>query len=123
MDLDAYQKEHYPLTLYREPNVDYHQLHTSMTPLMIARRCHATEVVQYLERISRPSKRLSLEERADAAGVPHDRLKVIPQALSDAARKGKGEESTAAKRAIQKIQIANQQIVARAEKKLKASSA
>ena len=106
------------------PKIDYKHLHTSMTPLMIARRCKATDVVQFLEKIcclKRVRSTLSLEERADAAGVPRARLKVIPQSLVDEAKSAVKEKSAAAKKAIQRIQVANQQVVARAEKKLKAN--
>ena len=99
--------------------IDYKNLRTGMTPLMVARRCQATDVVQFLQKIcclKRVRSTLTLEERADAAGVPRARLKVIPQSLIDESKSGVKENSEAAKKAIQNIQIANQQIVARAEK-------
>ena len=54
-----------------------------------------------------------MEERAAAAGVL-GQLKRIPDAVSTAAKGGDPD----AKKAIQKIQISNQQIVSRAEKKM-----
>ena len=102
---------------------------TSTTPLAVARQTARIdserdlgdwngwpEVIAFLEQCSRPAKRsrstLSMEERAAQAGVL-DRLKPIPETLRAAALKG----SEDAKKQLQKIQIANQQIVSRAENK------
>ena len=73
------------------------------------------EVIAFLEHCSRPAKRarnsMSMEERAAQVGVLN-RLKPIPETLRASAAKG----SEDAKRQLQKLQIANQQIVSRAEK-------
>ena len=57
-----------------------------------------------------------MEERAANAGVL-ERLRPIPAALLDAAKCGSTEQAIEAKKTIKKLQIANQQIVARAEKR------
>ena len=53
-------------------------------------------------------------ERAQNAGVAH-RLKPIPQWLHETMQAGTEEEKKAAKKELKKLQIANQQVVARAE--------
>ena len=71
-------------------------------------------VIRFLEECpggKRPRSKLTLDERAASAGVS-ERLKEIPEDLRLAAQSGCPD----AKKAVQKIQIANQQIVARAEK-------
>ena len=107
---------------------------TSMTPLAVARQmvridserdlddwnCPESlngwqEVIAFLEHCSRPAKRarnsMSMEERAAQVGVLN-RLKPIPETLRASAAKG----SEDAKRQLQKLQTANQQVVSRAEK-------
>ena len=73
------------------------------------------EVIAFLEHCSRPAKRarssMSIEERAAQVGVLN-RLKPIPETLRASAAKG----SEDAKRQLQKLQTANQQVVSRAEK-------
>ena len=64
----------------------------------------------------RQRSELSIIERATRVGVA-DRLKVIPSALEETIRNGSPDECAAARKEKQKIQIANQKIVARAEQK------
>lgn len=112
----------------------YMKLQTSMTPLMIARQmlklvtsesrpllggnpwaCYdREEMVRFMEENFRPAKRVrsteSMEERAARVGIL-DRLKPISPSLRQAAQAGSQE----AKKELQKLQVANQQIVSRAE--------
>ena len=57
-----------------------------------------------------------MAERAQLAGVAH-RLKPIPAYLQQTIQIGTQEEKAVAKKQLQKLQVANQQIVARAEMK------
>ena len=91
------------------------------TPLEMAQNRNHIDVVNFLQPAAKASvteKRarsdLSMEERALRAGVA-DRLKPIPRDIEDAIAHGSAEECSAAKKAKQKLQIANQKIVARAE--------
>ena len=96
------------------------------TPLMIAHYEGHAAVIQFLQPAATGSpaassstkkrirSNLSLEERAQKIGIAH-RLKAIPPSLHQSIQLGSEEEKAVARKALQKIQIANQQIVARAE--------
>eukprot|EP00966_Prymnesium_polylepis_P137872 3186201-Prymnesium_polylepis.1 len=107
----------------------FQTLKTSMAPVMVARQMICDDVIDdedstqywykqcsvaFLEQCVRQPKRerskKSLEERASRAGVL-DRLKPIPASLRQEAQSGSAD----AKKAVQKIQTANQQVVSRAE--------
>ena len=98
-------------------------LRRNVTPLTIARDCGQDEVAAYLvtSLASNQGKRRRSEEpmfeRARKAGVA-DRLRPIPASLLAATQPGSGtrEEILAAKKQLKALQIANQQIVSRAEK-------
>jgi hypothetical protein len=98
-------------------------LRRNVTPLTVARDWGQDEVAAYLVTsfASQEGKRVRSEEpmleRARKAGVAN-RLKPIPASLLAAAQPGSGtcEEIQAAKKQLKALQIANQQIVSRAEK-------
>ena len=95
-----------------------------VTPLEIAQHYKYDDIVRYLQppsAIDQPAPKrqrseLSIIERATRVGVA-DRLKVISSALEETIRNGSPDECAAARKEKQKIQIANQKIVARAEQK------
>ena len=105
---------------------DWDQVLHDATPLMIARCMGHNAVVQFLQQpatggplaSSSTTKRIrsdvSIEERAQKVGVAH-RLKAVQPSLLQSIQLGSEEEKAVARKALQKIQIANQQIVARAE--------
>ena len=91
------------------------------TPLEMAQYRNHMDVVSFLQPAAkspvtekRARSDLSMEERALRAGVA-DRLKPIPRDIEDAIAHGSAEECGAAKKAKEKLQIANQKMVARAE--------
>ena len=99
-----------------------HQLRDA-TPLMMAQHESNWDVVAFLQSppgpapVATPKRARSnktMQERAELVGVAH-RLKPIPPNVSEAMRTGSDGEKIAAKKLLQKLQIANQQIVARAE--------
>ena len=105
---------------------DWDQVLHDATPLMIARCMGHNAVVQFLQQpatggplaSNSTTKRIrsdvSIEERAQKVGVAH-RLKAVQPSLLQLIQLGSEEEKAVARKALQKIQIANQQIVARAE--------
>ena len=107
----------------------------NVTPLTIARHMGFTPLVSFLQSRTdhnapgpasssagkRARSEVPMTERAQLAGVAH-RLKPIPPSIQQTIQTGSEEEKAAAKKQLQKLQIANQQMVARAEQaKLKLS--
>lgn len=95
------------------------------TPLMIARHMGHTQLVNFLQsRVEISSappaapkhsrSTIPIHERAELAGVAH-RLKPIPPNIRQDIQSGSAQQKKEAKKLLQKIQIANQQIVSRAE--------
>ena len=105
---------------------EWKQVLRDATPLMIARHHGHTAIIEFLQQppmetppsLSSSGKRIRsdvpIAERAKKVGVAH-RLKAIPPSLHQAIQLGSEEEKVAARKALQKLQIANQQIVSRAE--------
>ena len=104
---------------------DWKHMLNDATPVMIARHLGYAEIVKWLQTRNdapsipmvvskRPRSVVPMLERAQNAGVAH-RLKVIPNCLHERMQTGTEDEKKAAKKQLQKLQIANQQIVVRAE--------
>jgi hypothetical protein len=104
------------------------QLHSSVTPLMIAQSCAAMdgeefnpEVISFLRGIrasAQPEKRqrtsVSTYDRAMSLGIAH-KLREIPTSLQTRIESGSDAEMVVAKKELHSIQKANQKVVARAE--------
>jgi hypothetical protein len=104
---------------------DWKQVLNNATPVMIARHHGYAEIEKFLQGTSdapsvpmvgskRSRSDVPIIVRAQNAGVAH-RLKPIPQCLHERIQVGTEDEKKAAKKELQKLQIANQQVVARAE--------
>ena len=104
------------------------QLHSSVTPLIIAQSCaqagqdFSPDILRFLKGCyassQPPEKRhrtsISTYDRAVSLGIAH-RLREIPASLQRRTESGSDMEKAAAKKELHKLQKANQQIVARAE--------
>ena len=104
------------------------QLHSSVTPLIIAQSCaqagqdFSPDILRFLKGCyassQPPEKRhrtsISTYDRAVSLGIAH-RLREIPASLQRLTESGSYMEKAAAKKELHKLQKANQQIVARAE--------
>ena len=103
---------------------EWNQVLNNATPAMIARHHGYADIVKFLQATSDNQLRwwaasdrdqmVPMLERAQKAGVAH-RLKPIPQWLHENMQAGTEEEKKVAKKELKKLQIANQQVVARAE--------
>jgi hypothetical protein len=107
-------------------DTDWEKQLKDVTPLMIARYMRHKELVHFLQSRGetaapaaapkRPRSEIPMQERAERAGVAY-RLAPIPPSIRHVIQTGSTEQKQAARKQLQKLQTANQQIIARAEQK------